>query len=87
MPASVIKKFAPTYAKREKISVQEAVEKLEEYWEKAKELANEKFEEGTEQYWSYVMGIWKRMSKYSEFTAESHVNSQGQLTLDVTIRL
>lgn len=63
MPA-VINTYAPQYAKKKGISVPAAKKKLEEHWEKCKEMAKKKFKEGTDQFYAYTMGIWKKMNMF-----------------------
>ncbi|SBV38427.1 hypothetical protein BN7874_236 [Phage NCTB] len=41
------------------------IEALEHAWEKAKNLASEKFEEDHDQFYPYVTGIFKRMMNIS----------------------
>ena len=42
------------------------IKKVEEYWEKAKELAKDKFGEDHKAYWPYVTGIVKHMTGYAQ---------------------
>ena len=43
-----------------------SVDKIEKYWEKAKEIALKKFAETDTAYWPYVMGIVKNMAGIGE---------------------
>jgi hypothetical protein len=78
MPAPVIKSFAPTFARRNEMSESVALETLERLWERAKQIAKRRFEDEGEEYWSYVMGIWKKMVKYEQTEA---VSSASHLTM------
>lgn len=85
MPSAVVKKYVPTFAKKKGLSKKEAEEKLEEYWDKAKEIATSKgFEEGSDTFWSYVMGIWEKMSGYKS-TATSSGNVSPFVQIEINI--
>lgn len=84
MPASVIETFAPMYAEREGLDKEAAKEKLEQLWDRAKRLAIKKFDATDDQYWSYVMGIWKRMAKYEDNESTS---SSRSAMMRISIRM
>jgi len=46
-----------------------SLSKVEKIWNKAKEIAKEKYETSSEKYWPYVMGLTKRMVKKSQHTS------------------
>ncbi len=70
MPAAVVNKHAPEYAEEKGIELEDALVKLEELWEKAKKIAHKKdFKKEDSAFWSYVMGVWKRMSGFRSESA------------------
>jgi len=81
MPA-VIRSFAKTYAERHDIEEEEAFEELEALWERAKTIAEKKgLELDSNEFYAYVMGIWKRMSGYE--TASESSSHMVQISLDL----
>jgi hypothetical protein len=84
MPATVLKSFAPTFARRNEISESTALETLERMWERAKQIAKRRFESEDDQYWAYVMGIWKKMVKYEQ---ESSASASHLTMLKIIVRL
>ena len=60
MPVVAIKKWAPKFAKKNKIKEETAIKRLEKLWETAKGIA--KKETGNEENWPYVMTVFKRMT-------------------------
>lgn len=89
MPAPAIKSFAPKYAKREKITLKTAKNKLTKMWDRAKTIAGKKgLTEGTDQFYAYVFGIWKRMSGFRAAASSMRIaismnmaNHENPLTL------
>lgn len=80
MPA-VINTFAKVYAERHDLEEQEAIDKLEALWERAKTIAEKKgLELNSDEFYAYVMGIWKRMSGYETSSESSHM---AQISLDL----
>lgn len=63
MPSSLITKVA----KAKKITIDRA----EHLWDKAKEIALDKFDNGSDEYWGYVVGIFKKMTGYKPATNET----------------
>lgn len=87
MPSAVVNSFAPEYAEREGLKVEEARAKLENLWNEAKKIAKKRddFEEENDQFWSYVMGIWKRMVGYKKGnTSESSADHMVQIAIDLS---
>lgn len=79
MPTNMIQTYAPEYAKKKGISVEEATEKLEEHWNISKKMAKKKFVENTDEYWAYVTGIWKRMNMFEASSSSSSVQISFQI--------
>jgi hypothetical protein len=57
MPSAFVKKLAKETGL--------TVKKIEQYWEDAKDIAGEKFDEDSDRYWAYVTGIVKRRTANS----------------------
>lgn len=60
MPSQAIKKWAPAFAKKNKITKETAIERLEKLWETSKKVTLK--ETGDEENWPYVMSVFKRMT-------------------------
>ena len=87
MPSAAVNSFAPKYAKREGLTVKKARAKLEELWNEAKKIAKdrEEFEEENDRFWSYVMGIWKRMVGFDKAEeAEASSGHMVQIAIDLS---
>lgn len=86
MPSSVVTSFAPKYAKAKDITEEEALEKLEKLWDRAKTIArkNEDFEEEDDRFWSYVMGIWKRMVSYDNDGVSESTSSTEMVQITIS---
>ena len=83
MPSSVVRSFAPKYAEKNDLSEKKAVEKLERLWERAKKIAKkqEDLEEESDQFYAYVMGIWKRMVGFDDAKEEAEASNMVQITI------
>lgn len=53
-----------------------SLEKVESYWEDAKNIANQKFKTQSEKFWSFVTYLTKRMCK-SKQTFKEFLQSKG----------
>ena len=78
MPTAAMKKWAPAFAKKNKITVKTALSRLEKLWETAKKAA--KKQTGDEENWQYVMTVFKRMTGL--FPKKKSTSSQYSELLD-----
>jgi len=65
MPSNIVKSFADKTGK--------SIEEVESLWQKAKEIASEKFEEDDDRFYPMVTGILKKMLNLKESFEEKMV--------------